>query len=221
MIEQLLLVRHGETEYNVAGLAQGWSDSPLSARGRLQVQRLAERVRRFRPDALFCSPLGRAISTAEAIAGVTGLEIRIVEGLREMSYGSWENRSFLDVRRDDADNFKRWTAEPDFASPGGESHVVVRDRIEVALRTELGYRERIGDDLSWRLRDDGEVAASKRPIVVSHGTAIRIVATAILELPPAASRHFAQDNAALNLFLWRTDRWVLKVWNDTTHYSEE
>ena len=220
MMEQLLLVRHGETEYNVAGLAQGWSDSPLSPRGREQVQRLAERVRRFHPDALFCSPLGRAVSTAEAIADVTGLEIRIVDGLREMSYGSWENRSFLDVRRDDADNFKRWTAEPDFPSPGGESHVIVRDRVDRALRQELGYGERAGDDLSWRLQDPS-LSGFTRPVVVSHGTAIRIVATAILELPHSAARHLAQDNAALNLFLWRTDRWVLKVWNDTTHYSEE
>ena len=220
MIEQLLLVRHGETEHNVAGLAQGWSDSPLSPRGKLQVQRLAERVLRLHPDALYCSPLGRAVSTAEAIAHVTGLEIRIVEGLREMSSGTWENRSFLDVRRDDAGNFGRWTSEPDFAAPGGESHVVVRDRVEKALRMELGYRERVGDDLSWRLHIAGELRTSKRPIVVSHGTAIRIVATAILELPAAASRHFAQDNAALNVFLWRADRWVLKVWNDTTHCSE-
>ncbi len=220
-MEQLLLVRHGETEYNVAGLAQGWSDSPLSPRGRVQVQHLAERVRRFHPDALYCSPLGRAVSTAEAIADVTGLEIRIVDGLREMSYGSWENRSFLDVRRDDADNFRRWSAEPDFASPGGESHVVVRDRFDRALRHELGYGERGGDDSSWRLHEPGVSGMSKRPVVVSHGTAIRIVATSLLELPHSASRHLAQDNAALNLFLWRIDRWVLKVWNDTTHYSEE
>jgi broad specificity phosphatase PhoE len=216
VIEQLLLVRHGETDHNVAGIAQGWNDSPLSTRGRDQVQRLAGRIAGHEPDAIFCSPLGRAVSTAEAIAKVTGLEITLVDDLREMSYGSWENRSFLDVRRDDADNFSRWISDPDFASPGGESHTEVRNRVDRGIRHHLGFLPRDGQELSWQLPDD-MTSQPKRPIVVSHGTAIRIVATAILELPVSASRHLAQDNASLNHFLWRADRWVLKVWNDTTH----
>jgi len=56
-----------------------------------------------------------------------------------------------------------------------------------------------------------------RPIVVTHGTAIRIAATVLMELPVMASRHFAQDNAAINLFENRGGRQVLKLWNDTSH----
>jgi broad specificity phosphatase PhoE len=53
--------------------------------------------------------------------------------------------------------------------------------------------------------------------VVSHGTAIRVLATALLELPLESARNLAQDNAALNLFEFRKPRWILRTWNDTTH----
>jgi broad specificity phosphatase PhoE len=61
------------------------------------------------------------------------------------------------------------------------------------------------------------VAAAERPVLVTHGTAIRIAATALLNVPVMTSRNFAQDNAAINIFKWRIDHWVLKIWNDTTH----
>lgn len=59
-----------------------------------------------------------------------------------------------------------------------------------------------------------------RPVVVSHGTAIRIAATGLLGIPLLTARSFAQDNAAINNFIWRGDRFVLKLWNDTTHCTE-
>lgn len=199
MSRELILVRHGETLHNVAGIAQGWNDSALSDRGNEQVRRLAERLVRHKPDALFSSPLGRAMSTAEAIRKVLGLEITILEDLREMSYGGWENRSFLDIRRDEPDVYQKWIADPDAPSPNGESHNHVRARMERAF----------------------EVArAAQRPVLVTHGTAIRIGATALLGVPVMTAMRLAQDNAALNLFVLRGERWVLKHWNDTTHCLE-
>lgn len=216
MIEQLIFIRHGETEHNVAGIAQGWNDSALSARGNAQVRALAQRLAATGADALYSSPLGRAMATAQAIADVTGLEIRTLDDLREMSYGSWENRSFLDIRTDQADDFRRWVSEDDFASPGGESHQTVRNRLERAVRHVIGAQN--GEPV-WSLnRSAGDLP--KRPVIVSHGTAIRITATAMLGLPLSAARHFAQDNASFNLFIWRMDRWVLKTWNDTTHCAQ-
>jgi phosphoserine phosphatase len=196
---ELILVRHGETLHNVAGIAQGWNDSALSDRGNEQVRRLAKRLQRHKPDALFSSPLGRALATATAIKDVLELEITILEDLREMSYGGWENRSFLDIRRDEPEVYRKWIDDPDTASPEGESHNHVRARMERAFET---------------------VAAAQRPVLVTHGTAIRIGATALLNIPVMAAHRFAQDNAALNLFVQRGERWVLKHWNDTTHCGE-
>ena len=197
MIERLILVRHGETVHNVAGIAQGWNDSALSDHGLRQVNALARRVATMHPDALFSSPLGRALSTAQAIADETGLTVQPLEELREMNYGGWEGRSFLDVHRDDADVYLRWIGDPDEPCPGGESHNDVFRRMQAAFGI-VGER-------------------AKRPIVVTHGTAIRIGVTALIETPVMTSRHFAQDNAALNLFIRRGERWVMKQWNDTTH----
>ena len=200
MSRQLILVRHGETLHNVAGIAQGWNDSALSDRGNDQVRRLAERLRSYKPDALFSSPLGRALTTANAIRDALGLDIAILEDLREMSYGGWENRSFLDIRREEKEVYEKWISDPDVASPKGESHNHVRERMERAFAA---------------------VSAAERPVLVTHGTAIRIGATALLNVPVMTSMRLAQDNAALNLFVMRNERWVLKYWNDTTHCGKE
>ena len=191
MSRQLILVRHGQTLHNVAGIAQGWNDSALSDHGKEQVLRLAERIRAYAPQALYSSPLGRAMSTAQAIADATNLPITPLDDFREMNYGGWEGRSFLDVRREHEDLYQRWINDGEAACPDGESHMDVRRRIERTLAT---------------IEDE-------RAVIVTHGTAIRIAATALLQLPVMASRQFAQDNAAINVFHWRSDRWILKVWN--------
>jgi broad specificity phosphatase PhoE len=198
VIEKLVIVRHGQTVQNVAGIAQGWNDSELSAAGRDQVLRLAGRLALVKATGIYSSSLGRALSTARAIAEATGLEIVTLDDLREMNYGRWEGRSFLDVRREDEEIYQRWIADEECPCPGGESHADVRRRMERAFAA----------------------IDSARPIVVTHGTAIRIAATALLEMPVMHARHFAQDNAAMNVFVSRGGRWVLKSWNDNSHCLE-
>ncbi len=199
MIEQLILVRHGETVQNAAGIVQGWQDSSLSERGQRQAARLAERLKLFEPDALYSSPLQRAMSTAEAISAILGLQIRTLPDLREMGYGEWEGKRFLDVRANDEQNYRRWVAEPDFRCPEGESHTDVLARMQRAFEA---------------------VSDARRPLLVTHGTAIRIGATALLGMPLSFNRNLAQDNASINVFIWRGERCILKVWNDTTHCAE-
>ena len=190
----MILVRHGETLHNVAGVAQGWGDSELSDRGRQQVARVAERLTKVAADALFSSPLQRALTTAQKIAESTGLPVRVLDELREMNYGAWEGQRFLDVRKTDEANYQRWIADDEFACPGGESHAQVRARIVRALSV---------------------ASTPKRAILVTHGTAIRVAATVLLGLPLSCARNFAQDNAAINIFQRRGEHWVLKLWNDT------
>ena len=196
MSDELFLVRHAETVHNVSGITQGWSDSALSERGLEQVRALAARVARLKPDALYCSPLERAMATARPIAAATGLEIVALEDLREMNYGRWEGQSFRDIRVNDAENARRWMEDADAPCPGGESHNDVRARIARAFAA---------------------ACASARPLIVTHGTAIRIGATVLLGAPVMLARHLAQDNASISVFIRRGERMVLKLWNDTSH----
>jgi len=200
MTDAIILVRHGETIHNVAGIAQGWNDSALSERGEEQVRKLAARIVRMEPTAIYSSTLQRALSTAQVIAEATSLTVTPLDDLREMNYGSWEGKSFLDVRRNDEEIFRRWIDDPDCPCPNGESHNDVRARLANAFRAIQGTR---------------------RAVVVTHGTAIRVAATILLDAPVMTSRHLAQDNAAINLFIRRGDRMVLKTWNDATHCEND
>jgi len=197
VIETLILIRHGQTVHNVDGIAQGWNDSALSPLGERQVAALAQRVAAMEVDTIYSSTLNRALSTARAISNLTNHEITTLDDLREMNYGGWEGQSFLDVRKNDEETYRRWIDDGDVPCPNGESHNDVRRRIQAAVASMHG----------------------RSVVAVSHGTAIRIAATALLQLPIGAARYFAQDNASVNIFVRRGDRFVLKLWNDTSHYS--
>jgi broad specificity phosphatase PhoE len=201
MIECLILVRHGETVDNVNGVAQGSSDSPLTDRGVDQVRRLASRLRSNQPTSLWVSPLPRAISTAEAIAEEIDLRPRLLDDLREMHCGRWEGQSFLDVRSTERNLYERWRDDPTMACPGGgESFHDVVVRMKRAIETI-----------------ENEPAAGPRPLLVSHGTAIRLATTALLELPLESSRKLMQHNAAINILERRESSYLLRVWNDSAH----
>lgn len=204
MIEQLVLVRHGETVLNAAGIAQGWNDSALSDLGQRQAQAIARRLSTMGITAIYSSPLGRALATAEVIAAAAALPIVTLDDLREMGYGKWEGMRFLQVREQYAEDYARWIEETDYPCPGGESHRDVQIRMDRALAHVAA----------------GASNGTERVVVVTHGTAIRVGATSLLGAPLSTARHLAQDNASLNLFLRRGDRFVLKVWNDTTHCIE-
>ena len=86
----LLLVRHGETDWNAEGRLQGHTDTPLNDYGRRQAGRLADELAGGAFDALYSSDLSRARETAEILGGRLGLPVELDPGLREKNWGSWE-----------------------------------------------------------------------------------------------------------------------------------
>ena len=84
----LLLVRHGETDWNAEGRLQGHTDRPLNDYGREQARRLAEQLEQI--DAVYASDLSRARETAEIVAGRLGLPVVVDPDLREKDWGTWE-----------------------------------------------------------------------------------------------------------------------------------
>lgn len=130
----IYLARHGRTPYNHEGRFQGQGDVPLDETGLRQAQELAENAAPYGFVALYASPLRRARQTAEAVAARTGLEIRFDDRLMETHTGDWTDRSFEEVRAEDAAAFDAWlTGDAAFAFPGGESFQQQGDRVMEAI----------------------------------------------------------------------------------------
>ena len=151
------LVRHGDT--GVSNMISGrMSGVHLTQAGREQAQHLADRFSDIPADALYSSPLERALETAHAIATVLDLPVRIAGEITEIDYGDWTGKSFDDLSPD-----PRWHFFNSFRSavqiPHGENMIQVQSRF-------LGWMEQVR-------RDD----AQKRIVVVSHQDPIRAVVT--------------------------------------------
>jgi broad specificity phosphatase PhoE len=162
----IFLVRHGETEWNRARRYQGWSDSPLTERGVAQAEAIGRRLCAL-PEAanaeIVASPTGRALRTAEIIAGCLGhtAPLRLDERLREISLGSWDGLARREIRSRLAASFAEF--EWYFHTPDGET-----------------YEEFAGRIAGWLAQSgDGPV------IAVSHGVVTRVLRGLYARLPRA------------------------------------
>jgi probable phosphoglycerate mutase len=153
---RLFLVRHGETDANVAGLWQGGqSDDPLNDRGQQQSAAVASHLADQGPIAtVYTSPLRRARQTAEAIAQTTGAPIVEVPDLREYDMGDMEGVTAEEITSLWAAFVEKWRTDPDVAPPGGESARQFAVRLHNALTGII------------------QAAAGQTVVVVSHQGAL-------------------------------------------------
>ena len=169
---RVVLVRHGETQYNLEGRWQGsGSDVPLNATGRVQAARVADALAaRFgaRLATIYSSDLARALETAEILS--TALRVPVVEvpALRELSHGVWEGRTQAEVELRWPAEYAAYVADPfRVGRGGGESYADLERRVWPALERLAG-------------RHRGE-----RIVAVSHGGPIRLALSRILDRPLA------------------------------------
>ena len=156
---RLCLIRHGQTDWNLEGRYQGQSDVPLNENGLAQAHSLIEALSDRSFAAIYSSDLVRARQTAEPVANVFGLTIRIDPRLREINQGEWEGVLVDDIKARYAEIWSKRTVDPaSVRPPGGETVGEVAQRVYAAL-----------DDIT-RLFPTGRV------IILSHGLSI---ATAI------------------------------------------
>jgi broad specificity phosphatase PhoE len=117
----LVLIRHGQTDWNVEGRWQGQADPPLNDRGREQARRAAEYQRRYGFAALYSSDLRRAMETAQVIGAEMGLDVIPEPRLREINLGKWQGMLAVDIEAQYPDEFRRWHESPwSVRPPGGE-----------------------------------------------------------------------------------------------------
>lgn len=129
---RLTLARHASTEWNEAGRYQGWSDPPLSGKGRREAERLCARLAGETFDRVFASDLLRARETAEIAA--PGVPVETDRRLRELHFGAWEGLTWDECAARDGDLPRRWAADPaSVAPPDGETAAEFEARVAGAL----------------------------------------------------------------------------------------
>jgi broad specificity phosphatase PhoE len=171
-VATLLLVRHGETDWNREDRFQGHADLPLNAAGRAQSRELAERLAGKSIDAVYTSPLRRAFETAELVAAAHALPVRQEPGLREVDLGSWTGLTREEVEQRDPEGFRRWLAFG-HGWGDGESYEALGERVVATLVTVAASF-------------DGETVA-----VVTHAGPIRATLAAAAGIPYTEARRDA------------------------------
>lgn len=158
---RLILVRHGESEWNALGRVQGQADPPLSEVGRAEARRLAPLVTALAPELVVTSDLRRAAETGALVSGMTSTTD---PRWRECAMGDWTGRSAQELYADPSGRFEAWReghADP----PGGETWEAVCDRVADAARA---------------LRSSG----AARVLVVTHGGPVRAACAVLAGLAP-------------------------------------
>jgi alpha-ribazole phosphatase len=130
----LILIRHGETDWNAEGRYQGQIDIPLNKRGREQAAQLAQALSDAHLAAIYASDLARASETAEVLARAAGLQVQVDPRLREINQGRWEGRLFSEIRAEYPEELRRRRDDLlAFAPPGGEVVRQVKERVLAAI----------------------------------------------------------------------------------------
>jgi probable phosphoglycerate mutase len=186
----LILVRHGQTAANAAGLLLGRADLVLTDVGRRQAKALAAALPV--PAKVVSSPLRRAVETAEAI----GLPVEIDERWIEIDYGDFDGLPLTEVG---ADVWKRWRSDPTFAPPNGESFDELDSRVREACEARV------------------QEAAAHDVVVVSHVSPIKAAVAWALDVPGAIAWRMHLHVASVTKVAVGGPTPSLRTYNDTAH----
>lgn len=196
----VVLVRHGETEWNLNGRYQGHADSPLTTRGLAQARALAMALDGEKFDAFYSSDLGRAKRTSSIIADRIGRRFLIDSRLREQHYGLLQGLNRKKAKEVDPGFFASLkTGDADYIPAGGESRRQRHDRALEAF-----------DDIVTR-HPGGLV------LVVTHGGIVDSLFRETLGIPHESPRQYSLYNAAINRFSCSGGVWTMKLWGEVSH----
>jgi 2,3-bisphosphoglycerate-dependent phosphoglycerate mutase len=197
---ELIIVRHGETEWNLDGRMQGHSDSNLTPLGLRQAEAIAVGLADEKIDAIFASDLGRTMKTAEAVSKAKGLVITPDSRLRERDMGIFQGLSIDEIRQRFPQEYEQFASRrPDYAIPDGESMQQCHDRVIAGVQA-------IAD------RNPGSCL-----VIMTHGGPLSAVFRHTMGLAVNAPRRWSLFNASINRFEVGDTKWQLAAWGDLTH----
>lgn len=202
MKTRFIVVRHGETRWNVEQRVQGHGDSPLTDRGLAQADAIGARLAGESFESLVASDLGRARQTAERIARRTGHALELDPRLRERNFGEGEGLTYADIDRLHPGAFSRTrTMNADYVVPGGESRRQFHERIVAAFAALA--REHAG----------------RRIAVVAHGGVLTTLYRMIHGIPVEAPHTVPIANAAYNAIAFEAGAWSIEAWDEVGHLA--
>jgi len=200
---RVLLVRHGHTDWNEEGVFRGRIDIKLNPEGRKQADIIGKRLQKVHLDAVYSSPLSRAVETAERIASLHSIEVQLCDELIDIDFGRWQGMKLADVRTQYPEVYRVWeTAPQKVIIPEAETLEDVRARLLAGLK-KIFY-----------------IHPESTVILVSHGLTNKVLICAILGLDNSHFWKVKQDNGAINIFKYTEKGTKLFLMNDTSHLSK-
>ena len=196
---EIILVRHGETEWNVSEIFRGRIDIELNETGIRQAELLAEYLSKVKIEAIYSSPLKRALKTAEIIAGYHKLDVDIATGLIDFDFGHWQGLSHPEVKAKYKELHAAWINRPDQVKmPGGESLDDVRKRATGVVNNLIASYQ-------------GTV------VLVSHRVVNKVLICALLGLDNSHFWNIKQDTCGISTFTYENEQFILTKHNDTSY----
>jgi len=196
---ELILARHGETEWNVEKVFRGRIDVGLNEAGLKQAELLGEYLSQFEIEKVFSSPLKRALRTAQAIADYQRQKVEVTPALTDFDFGDWQGLSLEEVRAKYGSLFHEWLEKPhEVEIPGGESLDEVR-------RRALSLAESVLNQYGGRV------------VFVSHRVVAKVLICALLGLDNSHFWNIRLDTCGITTFSWQDGRLVLAEHNNTSY----
>ncbi|MGZ3236396.1 MAG: histidine phosphatase family protein [Burkholderiaceae bacterium] len=201
---EILLIRHGETDWNAQKRLQGHLDIGLNAEGQRQARALGQALLDESLDAIYASDLQRAKHTAQAIATPRGMTVQIDLNLRERCYGAFEGLRHAEISERYPQEFAAWRArEMDARYPDGKNIAeTLREFSTRVLGAITGIASR---------------SNHKKIAIVTHGGVLECVYREAKGIGYASPRDFDILNASINRLVWNGDCLQVKQWSDVTH----
>lgn len=201
----VLLIRHGETEWNKLGKFQGSTDINLSENGIGQAELLKERIHGDF-DVIYCSPLSRAYETAKILASVNNQEVHIAEDIREINFGVWEGLTLKGISEAYPEIFKNWrTDEKEGAFIGGD-----KSTYNASLRASKCVLDIVKNN------------RGKKIVIVAHGGIIKAALIGIFGWDMTMYHKIALGNTCINTVTFNDElKPAIVGLNDTSHLKEE
>jgi probable phosphoglycerate mutase len=195
---EIILARHGETKWNVEEVFRGRTDVELNQTGIKQAELLAKYLSKHKIDAIYSSPLKRAVKTAEIIAGYHELKIKVAPGLIDFDCGDWHGLLRQEVQDKYKELYDLWVNHPDKVKiPGGESLNDVGERAISVL-------------------DDVIAKHGGTVILVAHRVVNKVLICALLGLDNSHFWNIRQDICGITTFVYENGQFILTEHNNTS-----